>query len=215
MAAGDDLAALRPERLWREMDLALAEAQPWRFFQVLHTCGALTRLIPELARGLGDGGSAHGDASLPAPLAALRRAAEAGAEPATCFAVLFRGVLETAALDGFCQRLRAERGHCDLLADLVRFGPQLRARSGPEAQLELLEQTRALTDPTRFRRLLRAAELAWPEAAPGLSGLARARELAAAISGRTLAVAGLRGPELGRALRGQRLAALAEVYDGG
>jgi tRNA nucleotidyltransferase (CCA-adding enzyme) len=213
MAGGDDLAALQPERLWREMELALAEEQPWRFFEVLHGCGALARLIPELARRLGEPG-AHRSRGFPEPLAALRRAAEAGAGTASRFAVLFQGALEAAELESFCRRLRGERGHCDLLADLVRFGPQLRTGSGPEAQLALLEQARALTDPARFRRLLEAAELAWPEAAPGLTGLARARELAAAVSGRALAVAGLRGPELGRALRRQRLAALAEAYDG-
>ncbi|MCB1904166.1 MAG: rhodanese, partial [Gammaproteobacteria bacterium] len=35
MAASEELATLRGERLWQEMKQALAEDQPWRFFQVL------------------------------------------------------------------------------------------------------------------------------------------------------------------------------------
>ena len=40
MAASGELRFLRPERVWREMKQALAEDQPWRFFEVLQRSGA-------------------------------------------------------------------------------------------------------------------------------------------------------------------------------
>ena len=49
MAAGSDLLTLKPERIMQELWKALDEPQPWRFFEVLHRCGALQRLLPELA----------------------------------------------------------------------------------------------------------------------------------------------------------------------
>ncbi|MEJ2592815.1 MAG: hypothetical protein P8178_15730 [Candidatus Thiodiazotropha sp.] len=54
MAASPDLANLRAERVWRELVRAMGEPQPWRFFEVLHRCGALARLMPPLDRLMGD-----------------------------------------------------------------------------------------------------------------------------------------------------------------
>ncbi|MCW8194469.1 multifunctional CCA addition/repair protein [Proteobacteria bacterium 005FR1] len=39
---------LVPERVWKEMSRALGEDSPPIFFEVLRTCGALARLLPEL-----------------------------------------------------------------------------------------------------------------------------------------------------------------------
>ena len=54
MAVSDDLLSLKAERLQVELWKALGEAQPWRFFEVLQRCGALARLLPELAQTLGE-----------------------------------------------------------------------------------------------------------------------------------------------------------------
>lgn len=40
---------LVPERVWKEMSRALGEASPEVFFEVLRQCGALERLLPEIA----------------------------------------------------------------------------------------------------------------------------------------------------------------------
>lgn len=39
---------LTPERVWKEMEKALKSSHPERFFETLHACGALKRLMPEL-----------------------------------------------------------------------------------------------------------------------------------------------------------------------
>lgn len=44
-----EVDALVPERCWQEMARALMHEQPSVFFKVLHACGALARILPELA----------------------------------------------------------------------------------------------------------------------------------------------------------------------
>src|SRR5580658_9879526 len=49
MTASGEIAALTPERVWRETARALLEPRPEVFFQTLLECGALAVLMPELA----------------------------------------------------------------------------------------------------------------------------------------------------------------------
>jgi len=44
-----EVDALVPERIWQEMSRALMHEKPSVFIQVLHACGALRRILPELA----------------------------------------------------------------------------------------------------------------------------------------------------------------------
>ncbi len=48
IADDGELDALVPERVWAEMDKALAEADPQVFFQSLRDCGVLQNLFPEI-----------------------------------------------------------------------------------------------------------------------------------------------------------------------
>lgn len=48
MVDAGEVDYLVPERVWAELERALGEATPARFFEVLRTCGALARLFPEL-----------------------------------------------------------------------------------------------------------------------------------------------------------------------
>lgn len=43
-----ELAHLSPERIWRETEKALLQAQPSRYFSTLQECGALTVLFPDI-----------------------------------------------------------------------------------------------------------------------------------------------------------------------
>jgi tRNA nucleotidyltransferase (CCA-adding enzyme) len=43
-----EVDTLTPERVWQEMNKALGEAKPTRFFEVLRDCGALKVLLPEV-----------------------------------------------------------------------------------------------------------------------------------------------------------------------
>ncbi|MDX1804224.1 MAG: multifunctional CCA addition/repair protein [Alcanivorax sp.] len=49
LADSGELDYLVPERVWKETHRALMEPAPQVYFQVLHQCGALTQLFPELA----------------------------------------------------------------------------------------------------------------------------------------------------------------------
>jgi tRNA nucleotidyltransferase (CCA-adding enzyme) len=53
MVAVGEVDHLVPERVWQELAKGLMEAQPSRMITVLHECGALARLIPELDRLFG------------------------------------------------------------------------------------------------------------------------------------------------------------------
>ncbi|XOD70376.1 MAG: multifunctional CCA addition/repair protein [Sodalis sp. (in: enterobacteria)] len=44
----NELTLLTPERVWKEMELALATSNPQVYFQVLRDCGALKVLFPEI-----------------------------------------------------------------------------------------------------------------------------------------------------------------------
>ena len=48
LAESGELAALTPERSWKEISRALLEPRPDVFIQVLRDCGALVELLPEL-----------------------------------------------------------------------------------------------------------------------------------------------------------------------
>jgi len=49
MVAAGEVDALVPERVWQEISRGLMEAKPSRMLEVLRECGALHRLMPELA----------------------------------------------------------------------------------------------------------------------------------------------------------------------
>lgn len=48
ISASGELLALTPERVWQEMESSLAEQSAHVFFEVLHSVGALSVLLPEL-----------------------------------------------------------------------------------------------------------------------------------------------------------------------
>ncbi len=53
MVAAGEVEALVAERVWAELDKALGEPEPRRFFETLRDCGALARLFPEIERLFG------------------------------------------------------------------------------------------------------------------------------------------------------------------
>src|SRR5690606_41724432 len=48
MVDGGEVAALRPERVWKETARALATGRPDVFISVLRECGALAKVFPEI-----------------------------------------------------------------------------------------------------------------------------------------------------------------------
>jgi tRNA nucleotidyltransferase (CCA-adding enzyme) len=52
MVKGGEVNALVAERVWKELERALGEKNPEKFFEVMEACGALTILFPELSSKL-------------------------------------------------------------------------------------------------------------------------------------------------------------------
>lgn len=217
MVDGGEVDALVPERVWQELSRGLMEAQPSRMLTVLRDCGALERLLPEVARlwGVPQRAEYHPEvdtgihlmmvldmaarlaAPLPVRFACLTHDLGKGTTPAD---VLPRhiGHEERSArlLKGLAERLRVPTD-CRELADVVarEHGNIHRSETlNAAATVRLLERCDAIRKPQRFAQVLQACEcdargrLGFEDAAyPQAARLQRA--LDAALQVRTDAVA--------------------------
>lgn len=103
MVDAGEVDALVAERVWKELDRALAEKNPEKFFEVLADCGALAKLFPGL--------ELKGDA-----LKALHAAAELSPDSVVRFAALMSLYNDDAEnqVDKICDRYRAPNEHREL-----------------------------------------------------------------------------------------------------
>ena len=181
MVAHGEVDALVPERVWQELARGLMEAAPSRMFEVLRECGALHRLLPEVAALWGvpqrveyhpevDTGihlmmvldmAARLKAPLPVRFACLTHDLGKATTPAD---ILPRhiGHEERSArlLKGVCERLRVPV-ECREIADVVarEHGNIHRSTEfGAAALTRLLERCDAFRKPQRFADILLACE---------------------------------------------------------
>ncbi|MEJ1437639.1 MAG: rhodanese [Candidatus Sedimenticola sp. (ex Thyasira tokunagai)] len=213
MATSDDITALKPERIWQEMIGALGEEQPWRFFEVLHRCSALERILPESAHAMGsmDGHPKEWDS--PA-VSALKRAAKQGDSRISFAAFFYYPAVVDEVRKALMQRFRAERDYSDLLTLVLTLGPTYQRLTQADASdfMRLLQQGRALQQPERFWLGIGACEAIWPEQAESNRSLIeRALNTAAAITAVELQGQGYQGVALGEALTQRRLLAIAAI----
>ncbi len=210
MARRDELLSLLPDRLREEMLKALGSEQPWRFFETLHRCGALRRLLPVVADAMGPvGGHAGGRAA--APMVALKRATAAAAGPADRFAVLLgAAVVDPQAGAEICNGLRMDRDSTDLLDWILEWPADRVLAAEAEQLLQLLEWLKALHHPQRLQRLGGVwSAVTGEQGTAALERAQRAMAAATAVDTAALAAEGWRGPEFGRKLRQRRMEAIA------
>jgi tRNA nucleotidyltransferase (CCA-adding enzyme) len=214
MALSQDLAHLRAERIWKELWRALAEPQPWRFFEVLHRCGALARLLPEVAQSMGEA-AGHGRQE-EAGLAALKRAVKlSGDQVVRAAAALYPAARQVAALNAWLQSLRAGKEEAQLLRDLLAVEGRLPSADQPGALLELAGRLKPLQQPQRFERFLLTAEALWPEAMSALTlPLREAVEALRLKPPQSFYHQDRSGAELGRDLMAWRASALSRRLSG-
>ncbi len=222
MAERGDLVQVTAERLWREMAKAMQTEQPWRFFEVLHGCGALGQLIPDLAAAMGPT-AVVGTAVDSPPIVALKRTHQrtgsvtpGGVVPdrvALSLAATLAGCMDSvAAADRLLTSLRADRATARLLRRAVGVAPLWEGahRADPDALFEIAHRWRAF-DPKADV----SAEIAVCEAQASASrlgqGLAVALPAARAVTASALVEQGLSGAELGRALATARHRAVVEA----
>jgi tRNA nucleotidyltransferase (CCA-adding enzyme) len=212
MAARGDLREVTEERLWRELSRALAMSAPWRFFEVLHRCGALADLLPPLAAAMGEP-VAHGEARENAPMRALRRvSARHPGVPDRFAAVFYSCAASPDEADALSASLRAGRDCTVALRRAVAGGAfsGAAAAGDPAAVIALLRAWRALDGRTDLGGLVDIVV-----ANGGCEGLAGVLDVATAalrgVDAATLAGCGLTGRALGEAVDAARAAAVREA----
>lgn len=181
MVDAGEVDALVAERVWQELARGLMEAMPSRMFEVLRSCGALKKLLPELDRlwGVPQRADCHPEIdtgihvmmvidmaarlglSLPARFAALTHDLGKGTTPLD---VLPRHIgheqRSAALLEPLCERLRVPADCRDVARLVARFhGDLLRVDElRPDTRLKILERCDALRRPARFEEVLGACE---------------------------------------------------------
>lgn len=200
MVENGEIRALVPERLWRELERALREANPEAALDCLHDCGALAVLVPEL----------RWDAEA---RRALRAAVALSPEATVRFAALLAATPPD-AIASLCDRLRLPTEYRELAllaAKLTR--PLLQVGRGDAQEwLALFEAADALRRPERFGRLLLVAQARSDSISePPLAHWSEALATAAAISLAPEQFAALSGPQIAAALRQKRVEALVQL----
>ena len=238
LSASGELDALSPERSWKEISRALLEPRPDVFIQVLRDCGALEVLLPEVAAlfGVPQPAAHHPeiDTGLHV-LGVLRQCAERQQPLTVRWACLLHDVGKglTAPADWPRHLAHEQRGvklirainarckapkDCQELALLVGEYHTHGHRAlelKPATLLGLLQSLDAYRRPQRFEEFIAACEMdargrdgleqrTYPQAAYLRGALLAARTVAV----QPLLEQGLQGPELGEALKRERLKAL-------
>ena len=181
MVENGEVDALVPERVWRELSRGLMELHPSRMFEVLRECGALERVLPEVAQLFGvpqradyhpevDTGvhlmmvldmAARLDAPLTVRYACLGHDLGKGTTPADMLPRHLGHEERSVALaQHMSDRLRVDNA-CRALAEVTAREHGNVHRSGEfgaAAIVRLLERSDALRRPDRFAELLLACE---------------------------------------------------------
>ncbi len=239
MVASGEVDALVPERVWQELERALGEANPSRFFEVLRGCGALAKIFPEIDRlfGVPQPKQHHPEEDTGVHvMLVLEQAARLSPDTRIRFAALThdlgkgttpqsewprhiaheeRGV---ALVEGLCDRLKVPNGHRDLALLVVRYhGIYHRAEElRPETFLKVLESIDSFRRPERVEQFLLACE-ADSRGRPGWESVdipqpdlfRRAYKAAAEVTAKELVEQGLTGAAIGQALHKKRVGAIA------
>jgi tRNA nucleotidyltransferase (CCA-adding enzyme) len=238
MVRSGEVDYLVPERVWKELERALGEPRPARFFQVLRGCGALAKLFPELDRlfGIPQPRQHHPEIDVGVhTLLVLERAARLGADPCTRFSALTHDLGKgltppeewprhlgheeqgIALVNEICGRLHAPNGYGDLAELVARYHGSCH-RAGelrPATLLKILKAVDATRRPERLERFLLACQ-ADSQGRPGFEAkpytqssiFRRALEAVQSVSTGPLLEAGLTGAALGEALHRRQIGAI-------
>ncbi|TDN67906.1 multifunctional CCA addition/repair protein [Paraburkholderia sp. BL10I2N1] len=181
MVAAGEVDALVPERVWQEVSRGLMEKKPSRMFEVLRSCGALARVLPEIDAlfGVPQRADYHPEVDSGVHvMMVVDHAAAQGYALAVRFAALTHDLGKAGTPDDvlprhighegrsvdllkpLCDRLRAPN-ECRELAVLVarEHGNIHRVmKTGAAGLVRLLERCDALRKPARFAEALQACE---------------------------------------------------------
>ena len=241
MVADGEVDALVAERVWAELERALAAVRPSVFFQVLRACGALDRLFPEIAAlfGVPQPPKHHPEIDTGVHvMLVIDQAARLSPDTRVRFAALMhdlgKGITPPAdwprhigheaagakLVAEFCQRLRVPNDYRDLALLVARYHAHCHraAELKPTTLLDTLDALDAFRRPERVEMFVLACEAdargrTGFEAAPYPQADIFRRAYAAARSVDTAAAAsgGAKGPQIGEIIRRQRIDAIKRV----
>ncbi len=170
----DELVA---ERVWQETSRALSEANPEKFIEALHECGALKILFPEIERLFGVPQPKHHHPEIDTgihTLLVLQQACLLSTEPEVRFAALThdlgKGTTEKDILPhhygheergydlvkALCDRYKAPKAYKQLAEITTRYHTHVHRafEVKPKTLLKVLESTDAFRRPERFLQFL-------------------------------------------------------------
>ncbi len=181
MVKGGEVDALVPERVWQETQRALTEKAPQRYFEVLHKCGALDVIFPELGRLFGVPQPKHHHPEIDVgihTLMVVEQAARLSDDPVVRFAALVhdlgkgttpesewpRHIAHEARgrklVDQLCDRLKVPNQYRELAIVVAEYhGLYHRAEElRPQTVLKLFKNLDLFRRPQRLEQFLAACE---------------------------------------------------------
>lgn len=218
MTQKGEVDALVAERVWKELERALGEKNPEKFFEVLHACGALAVLFPDLTDH-GPGWQALVQASSLTKETPIRFAALCHALPEN----QLKKVAETReakeakkSLAALCTRYRLPRQYRELALLTARHHEEAidTLSLTPETSIDLFYALDLFRRPQRFHHFLmacRAIALSKNRSFDQKKLLATA-EAARAVDVQPFIAQGLAGRELADALRKARIEKIALIW---
>lgn len=155
MVRNREVDALVPERVWQELERALCEQYPIRFFIVLKNCQVLPKLFPEIA------------AHLEEIQKTLDRVVNLSQESIVRFAAMMFN-LDKKEIESFCKSYRLPNSYRELSLLVIKLKGELRDPSwDAEYLIALLERVNGYKNPERLKQ----AELACLANDPGLTAI--------------------------------------------
>ncbi|HLQ26772.1 MAG TPA: multifunctional CCA addition/repair protein [Acidiferrobacterales bacterium] len=240
-----ELEALAPERIWSELERALGEREPQRFFGILRLCGANMRLFPEIETlfGVPQPEKHHPEIDTGVhTMMVLEQAARLSTDTRVRFAALLHdlgkgttskqdwprhiGHEERGAglIKSFCRRLRIPNEYRDLAVLVSRYHLHCHraAELKPETILKTLEAIDAFRKPERLEQFLLACEADArgragyeQRAYPQAEIFRRAFAAARVVDSGGAGDAGLSGAAIGAEIRTRRIAAIEQATQPG
>ncbi len=243
MVQNGEVDALVPERVWIELEGALATARPRRFFDVLRDCSALARLFPEIDALFGVPQSARSHPEVDTGvhvMMVLEQAARLSPDTRVRFAALTHdlGKATTPAADlprhpgheersvtlveALCGRFRIPNEYRELAVLTARWHGECHHALDLDAEqlLDLLTKTDALRRPERFEQFLLACEADSrgrtgyeDEPYPQAKLCRTVRHAAAAADTRSVAAAQQGGEAIAREVKRLRVEAIGRALE--
>jgi len=218
MVNNGEVDALVAERVWQETVQALRANQPHQFFEVLHRCGALVRIFPEID-GLFNLPQMNTDSPV---MPCLQQARQMTSDTQVLFAVLTHhldpGCTERSItlLETLFQRYRVPNSYRDLALLVARYHTHCHStKLSPKNSLNILYHVDAFRRPQRFEQFLLANEAilrAHQILRHQIDQCHQAFKVARQVVVKAVLADGFKGAAIGKELQHRRLHALAPVF---